>query len=200
MKKGLRTKEHLIQCAALLFWRSGYNATGINDILNTSGLTKGSFYFYFKSKKELAAAVIAYYRRAVYQWLEEMAEGKSWEDFVHAFSSAMVQSAESGSHQGCPFAVMGMETAFSEPDVAAAYAREMEHGTALFQAVLERSSLSAGQAGPLADRLFAIYEGKLLLYRISQDADHLKDMERHLIQTYREYTAHGHDHLEKGGI
>lgn len=45
MKKGEASKEHLIVCAGDLFWRNGYEATGLSDILKASGLTKGSFYF-----------------------------------------------------------------------------------------------------------------------------------------------------------
>ena len=52
MKKGEASKEHLIVCAGDLFWRNGYEATGLSDILKASGLTKGSFYFYFKSKED----------------------------------------------------------------------------------------------------------------------------------------------------
>ena len=36
------------------FWKNGYAATGISEILDQAGLPKGSFYFYFKSKDELA--------------------------------------------------------------------------------------------------------------------------------------------------
>ena len=43
MKKGDQSKHHLIECAARLFWHDGYNATGINKILQESEMTKGSF-------------------------------------------------------------------------------------------------------------------------------------------------------------
>ncbi|WP_055666641.1 TetR/AcrR family transcriptional regulator [Desnuesiella massiliensis] len=61
--KGEKSKENLIECAARLFLEKGYNATGINDILNSAGLSKGSFYFYFESKKDLAMGVAEYYIR-----------------------------------------------------------------------------------------------------------------------------------------
>lgn len=49
MKKGDRSRQRLIQCAAELFWKNGYAATGLSEILRQTGLPKGSFYFYFKS-------------------------------------------------------------------------------------------------------------------------------------------------------
>ena len=55
MKKGEESRQRLIECSAELFWKNGYSATGISEILKQTGLPKGSFYFYFKSKDDLAA-------------------------------------------------------------------------------------------------------------------------------------------------
>ena len=63
MKKGEASRAKLVACAAELFWRQGYNATGLTEILQAAGLPKGSFYFYFEGKRDLAAAVIEYYRK-----------------------------------------------------------------------------------------------------------------------------------------
>ena len=60
MKKGEESRQRLIECAAELFWKNGYSATGISEILKQTDLPKGSFYFYFKSKDDLATAVTEY--------------------------------------------------------------------------------------------------------------------------------------------
>ena len=96
MKKGDQSKHHLIECAARLFWHDGYNATGINKILQESEMTKGSFYFYFKTKKELAAAVISYYQQVIFEWLQELSQDTQWEEFVRQFSSRMLKDAADG--------------------------------------------------------------------------------------------------------
>ena len=46
MKKGEASRAKLVACAAELFWRQGYNATGLAEILQAADLPKGSFYFY----------------------------------------------------------------------------------------------------------------------------------------------------------
>ena len=74
--KGEKSKEHLIKSAARLFIKRGYNATGINDILNSAELSKGSFYFYFASKKDLAAAVAEYFNKNEMRQLSEAAENR----------------------------------------------------------------------------------------------------------------------------
>ncbi|WP_391205292.1 TetR/AcrR family transcriptional regulator [Psychrobacillus sp. L4] len=52
-----KKKRNVIDKAYELFIEKGYHATSIQDILNHSGISKGSFYNYFSSKSELFKAV-----------------------------------------------------------------------------------------------------------------------------------------------
>ena len=53
-----QTRERLVRTAAELFWNQGYAQTGVNQIIQEANATSGSFYHFFKSKQELAMAVI----------------------------------------------------------------------------------------------------------------------------------------------
>ena len=57
--KGAATRAYLLNTAAAVFAEHGYAATTQADLIAASGLTKGAFYFYFPSKRELALAVLA---------------------------------------------------------------------------------------------------------------------------------------------
>ena len=46
-------KLHVIKMSHQLFIEKGFLATSIQDILNYSGISKGTFYNYFSSKNEL---------------------------------------------------------------------------------------------------------------------------------------------------
>lgn len=46
-------KNELIKQSIDLFVKKGYSATSIKDIVDTLGVTKGSFYYHFTSKEEL---------------------------------------------------------------------------------------------------------------------------------------------------
>ena len=48
-------RAQIIQAALACFARKGYNNTTMDDIVAESGLSKGSLYWYFKSKDELFA-------------------------------------------------------------------------------------------------------------------------------------------------
>ncbi|MGW3078515.1 MULTISPECIES: ScbR family autoregulator-binding transcription factor [unclassified Kitasatospora] len=54
----MRTRAALVCAAAEVFDQVGYHGAGINRILATAGLTSGAMYFHFKSKEDLARAVM----------------------------------------------------------------------------------------------------------------------------------------------
>src|SRR5262245_39936224 len=52
------TREKLLDAAEALMLSKGYAATTVDDICETAGLTKGSFFHYFESKGQLAAETL----------------------------------------------------------------------------------------------------------------------------------------------
>jgi TetR/AcrR family transcriptional repressor of nem operon len=55
------TRQIIIQNGAKIIHSKGFVNTGIKDILDASGVPKGSFYFYFKSKEDFGQALVDYY-------------------------------------------------------------------------------------------------------------------------------------------
>lgn len=174
--KGYQTKEKIIRIAARLFFEKGYNATGINEILTKAEIPKGSFYFHFASKKDLAAKVAEYYSCRLEHWFKQTAQGKEWAEFIAALVGDMRKVADQGRHLGCPLGVLGVEIAFVEPDIANQYAQAMDRITAIFSEVLERSGLTAEEAAKMARQAFFIYQGYLQYYRMTRDIEVFNDL------------------------
>ena len=55
-KKAQATHNRILEAGTRLFYLHGYNATGLDRIIKEAGVTKGNFYYYFKSKELLALA------------------------------------------------------------------------------------------------------------------------------------------------
>src|SRR5437763_3281054 len=51
-------KEKLMDAVQELIWTGSYGSTTIDDICERAGVKKGSFYYFFKSKADLAVAAI----------------------------------------------------------------------------------------------------------------------------------------------
>ena len=192
MKKGEESRQRLIECAAELFWENGYSATGINEILKQTGLPKGSFYFYFKSKDNLAVAVTEYYHKILLDYFQNSSVGKTWEDFINEIFDYLSGRITEHAFAGCPYAVMGMENALSKPEITTVFMDGMEEFEEIFYNVLLYSGMPQDHARTLARRLLSVYQGELLLGRISGDVSYLENARTTTIEIYREYRAfHG---------
>lgn len=51
-------KNEILDAAKTLFMTKGYVKTTVNDILQATGIAKGTFYYYFQSKEEVMDAVV----------------------------------------------------------------------------------------------------------------------------------------------
>lgn len=159
----------------------GYHGTGINEILVEADVPKGSFYFHFTSKKDLARQVAEYYSTRLEIWVARVAEGKTWPEFITALVEEMKVLADDGRYFGCPLGVLGVEIAFVEPSLAQGYAQAMDRITLIFAGVLARAGLSSPEAAIMAKRAFALYQGHLQYYRLTKQVEVFERMVEDLL-------------------
>jgi AcrR family transcriptional regulator len=57
-QRGRDRREQLLACAARLFAERGYHPTSVSDIVESLGVGKGVFYWYFSSKEELLTELL----------------------------------------------------------------------------------------------------------------------------------------------
>src|SRR5438034_7164269 len=58
LKEGRTTRDAIVDAASRLMHVNGYNNTPLDDVLRESGVGKGNFYHYFKSKEDLGYAIL----------------------------------------------------------------------------------------------------------------------------------------------
>lgn len=58
MTKSEQTRLAILQTAFRLIYRNGYQTTSIDDIIESMKLTKGAFYYHFKTKDDMGLALI----------------------------------------------------------------------------------------------------------------------------------------------
>src|SRR5580658_6014991 len=61
MKQENETRIKLLKVAVEMIWESSYGSVSVEDICERAGVKKGSFYYAFKSKSDLAVAAFEYY-------------------------------------------------------------------------------------------------------------------------------------------
>lgn len=58
--KRSEVKDRIIETASFLFYKNGYNSTGINEIISETGIAKATLYNHFKSKEEICLAYLRF--------------------------------------------------------------------------------------------------------------------------------------------
>jgi len=116
MKPESDTRRRIIDSAADLFHARSYGEVGVAAICAHAGVTKGSFFHFFPSKRDLALAVMDRYReqfseeifaRALDPRLPPLERLDRFVEVLHAFQKARAEAA--GHMPGCPFGNLAME-------------------------------------------------------------------------------------------
>jgi TetR/AcrR family transcriptional regulator, transcriptional repressor for nem operon len=162
------THERIVETAARAIRRSGYDGTGVADIMKEAGLTHGGFYAHFASREAMlaeaadraGAETVAAAERIVAAAPPEQA----LQSLLNAYlSKAHVEDAETG----CPFAALGSETPRQPPEVRRSATRRIKEMIDL----VARQSPDWGQPGAHEHALVTVATmvGTLLLARAVDD-------------------------------
>jgi len=106
------TRDLLIRVGMDIISEYGYNATGINSVLKSAGVPKGSFYHYFASKEAFGLAVIEAFAEEYDARLESMLVHSSsppLERLQGYFASVRSDMALCDHTKGCLVGNLGQE-------------------------------------------------------------------------------------------
>ena len=81
-EKGDDRRRKIIANAARLFAGKGYHGTTVDEIVQATGIAKGTFYLYFESKEDLLVEVIKNLIDETLQGIDEKLRGRGRSDFV----------------------------------------------------------------------------------------------------------------------
>ncbi len=183
MKKGEATKKRIVRSATVLIHKNGYKNTSVDDILKDCDVTKGSFYFHFRNKDEVAkAAAELFYSHMKRNMLDVMDdEGPGAVDAVSRMLDIITENMErSGCTGGCLLGNMALEVSDFNEEVREKLAVIFVDFRERLKAVVERGQ-AAGEirrdreAGELANFIVAVIEGGLLLAKVMKYIVPLRD-------------------------
>ncbi len=110
------TRQRLMEAALDLMWEESYGAITIDDICRRADVNKGSFYYFFHSKSDLAVAAVdalwseKWKPQLDAQFSPSIEPLKRLTDYLQAIYKRQVESKErSGKVLGCPVCSLGTE-------------------------------------------------------------------------------------------
>jgi TetR/AcrR family transcriptional regulator, transcriptional repressor for nem operon len=163
------TRDHIVEAADRLFYRQGYEHTSFSDIADVVQISRGNFYFHFKSKDEILDAVInmrlAKTRTMLEQW---EIDGKQPADRIRSFIHMLIANRADIKRYGCPVGALCSELA----KLNHASQAEANKLLTLFRTWLRRQFTLLGReadADALAMHLLARSQGVAMLANASHD-------------------------------
>ena len=136
-----------------LMYRRGFHASGIQEIADASGVPKGSFYNYFKSKEDFAVQALERYAERTTAHLQATlidGPGSPIERLHRLLDDWSENQFRSNQGRGCFAANLSMEIANHSPVIREALGRSFAKLESYFRSCLEEAK-ELGEIAPEAD-------------------------------------------------
>lgn len=173
--KGDITRQKILDAARELFNTKGFNATTITDLVNATGMQKGSLYFHFSGKDEIAREVLHAATLKFRVFLDSALSGDNpGASLEHFFRSSLEKHLATGFVGGCIFGNTALEMSDSDPEIADKIVTFFEQWINRIALVAENAQ-TRGQirkdisSAALANHIVATIEGGIMMSRLKKD-------------------------------
>ncbi len=180
-------KERLLEVAFDLIWNNSYSAVSVDQICERAEVNKGSFYYYFKSKADLAVASYEEHWREKQPDLDRIFSPQipplerlsNWCQYLY---ERQKQKADKyGRVCGCPYASVGSEVATQDEKIRLKAEELFERNLKYLESALadaKRQGLANfADARVMAKRIYSVALGMLLQAKVHNDLGLLRDLE-----------------------
>lgn len=189
------TREKIMDAAEALILQYGFKATAVDRVIERAGVTKGTFFYHFRTKDRLARALIDRFAVNDGRLLEEtmaQAETESGDPldqaigFVRRFEELLAGLEEP--YPGCLFATYIFEAGLFEDETIQvardAFGRWRERlGDKLRRAAERHPPRVEFDPESLAEAITVVFEGSFLLSKTYREPGLVAEQLRH----YRQY-------------
>ena len=197
--KAAATRDQILGAAARLIHLRGYHGTSLDDVLRESGVGKGNFYYYFRSKEDLGFAIID---RVVERFLERTLEPAFVDptsdplDQVGAFLDRLLEAQrQRNCVGGCPMGNLACELSDVHEGFRQRLADIFERWRVMLATTLERGRESGRlradlDAASAAGFVVAALEGAILMAKVTKD---ISVMEKCVVELKYHLTLYARD-------
>ena len=151
--------ERVVDQSMHVFWSQGYDATSLQDLLRTTGLSKSSLYQAFHSKQNLFDRCIDHYvDNLAKQMLGQLAESRSGRQFIEQTFQSVVDHADvPEADRGCLLWNATVEFGQRDAAVAKRLGQGMDRLAGVFETAVKRAQ-EEGDISPVKNpKVLSLY-------------------------------------------
>jgi len=192
MPKTSDAKVRLMDAAKQLIWSSSYGGTSVDSICDEAGVKKGSFYYFFRSKSDLAVAALEddwKQKKPSYDALfspltSPLERLQNYFESIHSYQSKT--KSEMGSVLGCPMFTLGSEISTQDPAIRRKVQEILEHRIKYIESALRDAKaddlIQVRDPKATARSIFALLQGALTQARIQDDLEPITGLKRSVFE------------------
>lgn len=181
------TRDCIVEAADQLFYRQGYERTSFSDIAGAVKISRGNFYYHFKSKDEILDAVIKLRLENTKKMLKKWeSQGEHPADRIRSFINILIMNRAKIKKFGCPVGTLCSELAKLDHAMQA----EANKLFTLFRVWLRKQFTSLGykkNADELAMHVLARSQGVATLASAFHDEKFIKQEVKQLCDWLEPY-------------
>lgn len=163
------THARIVETAARAIRRSGYDGTGVADIMKEAGLTHGGFYAHFASRDAMLAEAAAQAGEGTIAIFKQILTEVPGEKALHTLMQEYLSNEHMANFEtGCSIAALGSEMPRQAPEVRNASTSRIKEILGLIE---KRLSVDQPEAHEKALVMFSTMVGTLLLARAVDDPE-----------------------------
>jgi TetR/AcrR family transcriptional repressor of nem operon len=177
-REGRSTREAILAAAMELMHVRGYQSTSLDDVLRESGVGKGNFYHYFRSKEDLGYAILDQLVTGFHQRTLEPCFAEADGSRLGQIRCFLDRVLEAQRHSKCVGGCFMGNLACELSDVHEGFRARLASVFTAWRARLTRALVEAQARGevvaacrpePVGHFLVAGLEGAILLTKVSKD-------------------------------
>ncbi len=180
-------KERLLAVAFDLIWDNSYSSVSVDQICDRAKVNKGSFYYYFKSKTDLAVASYEEHWREKQPDLDRIFSPQvpplerlsRW--CAYLYERQKQKAAQYGRVCGCPYGSVGSEVATHDEKIRAKtqelFERNLKYVTSALVDAKRDGLIGGRDPKVVAGRIYSMVLGMLLRAKVRNQLDLLDDLE-----------------------
>jgi AcrR family transcriptional regulator len=181
MKEGKTESEarkRILDTARDLFYRNGYRATGINEIIKKSGVAKATFYAHFQAKESLALAYVQSLNEEEIRIISDGIEKYAgpYEKLI-GLLKFLIPYSEERDYRGCAYLNMSSEIPHHANPVRQECKGHYVSVRQLIGQLVQELKMKRGaswkgrNAGKVADDFMLILSGAMAMAEVYHDAE-----------------------------
>lgn len=180
------TKIRMIETGAEIMHLKGFNNTGIQEILDSTGVPKGSFYNYFRNKEDFGLQVVDHFVNYFHSLAEDILENKSLPPLerIRGMLNGFIDFFHSKNYAyGCPVGNLAQEMGDLSPAFREKLKDSIDSMAGHYSKVLEEAQVSGDLSKDLDVRdtayfIVSSWHGALVHMKIEKGPESLENHRR----------------------